>query len=95
MNALLNDDDPDAFVEGVRNNAPDQTERWHTCLKNPVTLIGNLHLVLDVDFIFGGHLAEYFTEDDIQFLYGEIRNPLIYPDFLRDIELTANRKDNL
>lgn len=80
MNALLGSDDPNAFFESVRNNLPEQTERWHTYLRNLAALIGNLHLVLDVDFILGGHLAEYFTEEDIRFLYDEIQKRCPFED---------------
>ena len=73
MKALLGDEDPDAFFEQVRSGVPGAVKRWHTYLKNLAVLIGNLYLVVDVDFILGGHLAMYFKEEDIQFLYDEIR----------------------
>ena len=72
MNALLGDEDPDPFFEQVRGNVPEAVKRWKTYLKHLSTLIGILHLVDDVDFILGGHLAKYFTEADIQFMYNEI-----------------------
>ena len=37
-------------------------------------------LVLDVDFILGGHLAKYFTEADIQYLYGQLRRSCPFED---------------
>lgn len=73
MKALLGNEDPDAFFDEVRSGAPEAAERWRAYLKHLATLIGNLHLVVDVDFILGGHLAMYFTEEDIRFLYDEIR----------------------
>lgn len=80
MKALLGDEDPEAFFKGVRSQAPEQVKRWHNYLKNLSVLIGNLHLVLDVDFILGGHLAPYFTEADIQLLYDEIRRNCPFED---------------
>lgn len=71
--ALLGDEDPDFFFEQVRNGTSGYVKRWHTYLKNLARLIELLHLVHDVDFILGGHLAKYFTSEDIRFLYNEIR----------------------
>ncbi len=73
MDALLGNDDPDAFFDAVRSGAAGQTERWQYYLKNLSRLIGNLRLVVDVDFILGGYLAQYFTEEDIRYIYEEIR----------------------
>ena len=47
--------------------------RWNAYLNDLAKLIAFLHLIHDVDFILGGHLAPFFTEDDIQHLYAEIR----------------------
>lgn len=80
MKALLGDEDPEAFFAEVRAQAPEQVKRWHAYLKKLSTLIGNLHLVLDVDFILGGHLAKYFTEADIHFMYDEIRRTCPFED---------------
>lgn len=73
MGALVGDEDPDRFFEKVRHMEEDAYDRWHTYLSYLARLICNLHLVLDVDFILGGHLAPYFTEKDIQYLYNEVR----------------------
>lgn len=73
MQALLGDGDPEDFFQLVRGGAPEQVKRWHTYLKNLAGLIGILHLVYDVDFILGGHLAPYFTQSDIRLIYKEIR----------------------
>ncbi len=73
LKALLGDEDPDVFFKQVRSGVPEASERWRAYLRDLAALIGNLHLVVDVDFILGGHLAMYFKEEDIQFLYDEIR----------------------
>ena len=73
MNALLGNENPETFFKEVRSGAPEQVKRWLTYLKDLSGLIGMLSLVNDVDFILGGHLAKYFTEADIQFMYDELR----------------------
>lgn len=73
MKALLGDEDPDSFFQAVRAGAAGPKKRWRTYLTNLAKVINALHLVRDVDFILGGHLAPYLTEEDIRVLYEEIR----------------------
>lgn len=80
MQALLGDDDPEDFFQLVRSGAPEQAKRWQTYLKNLAGLIGMLHLVHDVDFILGGHLAPYFTQSDLRLIYDEIRRGCPFDD---------------
>lgn len=71
--ALLGDEDPEDFFAAVRFGSETETGRWTTYLENLASLIAMLHLVQDSDYILGGHLAPYFTENDVSFLYGKIR----------------------
>ncbi len=80
MQSLLGDDDPEDFFQLVRSGAPEQTKRWQDYLKNLAGLIGMLHLVHDVDFILGGHLAPYFTQSDLRLIYDEIRRGCPFDD---------------
>lgn len=73
MKALMGDEDPDIFFEAVRRGDEEPRARWATYLLNLAKLIYSLHLVHDADFILGGHLAPYFIEEDIQFIYREIQ----------------------
>ena len=80
MHALLGNEDPTAFFEKVRSGAAEQVRRWHTYLKDLSGLVGMLSLVNDVDFILGGHLAKYFTQEDIRFMYDELRRNCPFAD---------------
>lgn len=80
MKALLGDQDPDAFFAAVRRGDEAPARRWNTYLKDLSRLIGGLHLVQDSLFIMGGHLAPYITEDDIRFIYREIRQMCPFVD---------------
>ena len=73
MKALLGSEDPDAFFAAVRQGDEAAAERWRAYLKHLGRLIAGLHLMRDVDFILGGHLAPYFIDEDIALLYREIR----------------------
>ena len=74
MNALLEDRDADDFFTAVRAGNTAEEIRWKAYLKMLATLIEDLHLVNDMDYILGGHLAPYFTEEDIQIIYDNIRS---------------------
>lgn len=72
MKALLGEDDPDLFFDAVRSGDGEKVLRWQKYLLHLSHLIEALHLIHDVDFILGGHLAPYFIDADIQFMYDEI-----------------------
>lgn len=82
MSALLGQDPPEPFFEAVRNGSEEESRRWKTFLSNLARMIYSLRLVCDVDIVLGGHLAAFFNEEDIRFLYQEIRkcSPFEEPD---------------
>ena len=67
--ALLRGEDPDEFFARVRSGDGEACGRWQVFLEYLGMLIAHLHLVIDTKYILGGHLAPYFTEDDIEILY--------------------------
>ena len=71
--ALLKGDKPDEFFARVREGEPEASKRWRVFLEYLGRLIANLHLLYDTKYILGGHLAPYFTDDDIKFLYERVR----------------------
>ncbi len=74
MSALVGEDnEPDEFFNKVRSGEREAAERWQKFLDYLACLILNLHLVVDTKYILGGHLAPFFTEDDIKILHNEIR----------------------
>ncbi len=73
MKSLLKGEEPDDFFNLVRTGDEEHQQRWMKYLGWLAIMIGNLHLVVDVDFILGGHLAPYFNETDIHYLYDEVR----------------------
>ena len=95
MGALLGDEDPDEFFEKVRNMEEDAYNRWYAYLSSLARMICNLHLILDVDFILGGHLAPYFTEKDIQYLYNEVRKHTPFYDVDDYIKISKMPSHNI
>lgn len=71
--ALLRGDEPEEFFRRVRDGEAEASERWRVFLAYLGKLIAHLHLVADTKYILGGHLAPYFTEEDIAALYECVR----------------------
>ncbi|MBQ7217380.1 MAG: ROK family transcriptional regulator [Synergistaceae bacterium] len=67
--ALLKGEEPDEFFARVRSGDAEAAERWRIFLHYLGKLIAHLHLVADTKYILGGHLAPYFTDEDIAVLY--------------------------
>lgn len=76
----------DHFFEKVRSQEKDAQDRWNTYLLHLARSINLLHLIYDKTFILGGYLAPYLAENDLAFLYMEIKKLTPFPeasDFLR------------
>ena len=73
MHALLGDEDSEKFFAEARKSGTPESVKWKSFLHVLGSLIGALHLVHDVDFILGGHMAPYFTAEDIDVLYDVVR----------------------
>lgn len=74
LNVLLKEQETlDVFFEKVRKREPAFGERWRIFLTDLSRAINLLHLIYDTDFILGGYLAQYLCEEDLAFLYEQIR----------------------
>lgn len=74
LNVLLKEQETlDVFFEKVRKREPAFGERWRIFLTDLARAINLLHLIYDTDFILGGYLAQYLCEEDLTFLYEQIR----------------------
>ncbi|WP_010283751.1 ROK family transcriptional regulator [Bacillus timonensis] len=63
INALLEENESlDIFFQQVRLHTPSYVERWNAFLNHLAYSINNIHLVLNRDFILGGHLAPYLEK---------------------------------
>lgn len=59
---------PERFFELLRQNDAHILRIWHTYLQYLSMAITNIRHVIDCDFIIGGFLSTYFTDDDYQYL---------------------------
>ena len=78
----LGEENEEKFFSMARKADTPESEKWGSYLNILGSLIGAVHLVNDVDFILGGHLAPYFTEEDLRVLYDVVRKdcPFEEPD---------------
>ena len=73
MSALLRDgESAEDFFLKLRDGSKENTARWQEYLNNMAAFLSRSHMVLDIDYILGGYLAPYLTEEDISFLKNEI-----------------------
>lgn len=66
LNSLLGDSDNlEEFFEKKSAGDTGCIERWKDYLRHLSILINNLHMVLEHTVILGGHVAPYFTDEDL------------------------------
>jgi predicted NBD/HSP70 family sugar kinase len=80
VSALLEEDESLAyFFQQVRSGIPSYVERWHSFLDNLAISINLIHLVIDRDFIIGGHISPYLNENDINLLHEKAYDRMAFP----------------
>ncbi|SMQ85042.1 Sugar kinase of the NBD/HSP70 family, may contain an N-terminal HTH domain [Bacillus sp. OV166] len=80
VNALLEEDESlDFFFQQVRSRIPSYVERWNYFLDNLAFSINNIHLVLNREFIIGGHISPYLKEEDIEILHEKVNKKTAFP----------------
>lgn len=96
IHALLNDTDTiDDFFDKVRHHEPDFLDRWHSYLQNLARAINLLHLIYDKTFVLGGYIAPYLMEDDLLFLYDEIKKITPFPENSDFLQISKMPKHNI
>jgi N-acetylglucosamine repressor len=80
VHALLEEDESlDFFFQQVRFRIPSYEERWDTFLDHLAFSINNIHLVINREFILGGHISPYLIEEDIDILHEKINEKTAFP----------------
>ncbi|PLS04743.1 ROK family transcriptional regulator [Neobacillus cucumis] len=80
VNALLEEGEAlDVFFQMVRSKNPAYVERWNCFLDQLAFSINNIHLVLNREFILGGHISPYLMDEDIEFLHDKINDKSAFP----------------
>lgn len=93
IHALLEENESlDDFFNQVRSNIPFYRERWNTFLDNLAYSINNIRLVLNQDFILGGHLAPYLEKEDLDILHEKVNERTAFPSNRSFIHLSHSPK---
>jgi predicted NBD/HSP70 family sugar kinase len=80
VSALLEEEESlEFFFQQVRSGIPTYVERWNSFLDNLATSINNIHLVINREFILGGHISLYLNEHDIQLLHEKVYERTAFP----------------
>ena len=80
VNALLEGDESlDCFFQQVNAETPSYIERWQSFLDDLAFSINNIRLVINRDFIIGGHLSPYLNEKDLVFLHEKVNEKTAFP----------------
>ncbi len=80
VTALLKEDESlDTFFQQVRLETPSYMERWNTFLDYLAFSINNIHLVINREFILGGHISPYLQQSDIDLLHEKINDKTAFP----------------
>ncbi|WP_053362485.1 ROK family transcriptional regulator [Bacillus sp. FJAT-27251] len=81
VNALLEEDESlESFFKQLRAGSPSYAERWEAFLNDLAFSINNIHLVLNREFIIGGHLSPYLTPHDLERLHEKVNERSAFPN---------------
>lgn len=90
VNALLESGETlDIFFEKVRSGVVSYVKRWNTFLDHLAFSMNNLHLVLNREFIIGGHISSYLIEEDIDILHEKTKGKSAFPNDDRFIHISS------
>lgn len=95
LSALLGEESLDEFFKKKKNGDKEVEKRWNSYLAELAKAINMLHLIYDTDFILGGYLAPYLTEQDIMTLHEHIREMTPFPEEPDFIQISKMPKHNI
>jgi predicted NBD/HSP70 family sugar kinase len=80
VNALLEKGETlDFFFQQLRSGTLSYVERWNCFLDNLAFSINNIHLVINREFILGGHISPYLMKHDIEILHEKVYEKTAFP----------------
>jgi N-acetylglucosamine repressor len=80
INALLEEGESvDSFFGQVRSGIPSYVERWNSFLEKLAFSINNINLVINREFILGGHISPYLEKEDMEILHEKVHEKTAFP----------------
>lgn len=80
VSSLLQEEETiDDFFQQLRAEVPSYVNRWDRFLDHLALSINNIHLVINREFILGGHISPYLNEQDIKLLHEKVYERTAFP----------------
>ncbi|GAB3063481.1 ROK family transcriptional regulator [Virgibacillus ainsalahensis] len=80
VSALLEKDETlEFFFQQVRSGSVSYVKRWDSFLDHLSFSIKNIHLVINREFILGGHISPYLKQEDINILHEKVYEKTAFP----------------
>jgi len=80
VNALIEEGESlDFFFQQLRSEELSYVERWEAFLDSLAYSINNIHLVINREFILGGHISPYLQQSDIDRLHKKVNERTAFP----------------
>ncbi|MBP3241583.1 MAG: ROK family transcriptional regulator [Oribacterium sp.] len=95
LNALCGDEPIHEFFDRVRSGDKSAEEQFDIYLHNLARIINSLSLMYDKDFIIGGYIAPYLTEDDMDKLHNYVQELNPFDDTGKFIFISHMPKHNI
>ncbi|GAB4960084.1 hypothetical protein MAHJHV51_54330 [Mycobacterium avium subsp. hominissuis] len=96
IHALLKKEESLAFFfQQVRSGVPSYVERWHTFIEHLAFSINNIRLVINRDFILGGHISPYLKDEDLQILHEKVNEKTAFPSEEPFIFISRSNEDGV
>ena len=95
LNALCGDEPIHEFFDRVRSGDKSAEEQFDIYLHNLARIINSLSLMYDKDFIIGGYIAPYLTEDDMDKIHNYVQELNPFDDTGKFIFISHMPKHNV
>ncbi|WP_110928744.1 ROK family transcriptional regulator [Bacillus massiliglaciei] len=81
VSALLKEEESlDFFFQELRSEAPSYVKLWNTFLDNLAFSINNINLVINREFILGGHISAYLKKADLDIIHQKVYDKTAFPN---------------
>ncbi|CDQ19386.1 ROK family transcriptional regulator [Halobacillus karajensis] len=96
LSALLEGDESlNFFFQQLRAEHPSYVKRWNTFLDNLAFSINNIHLVINREFILGGHISPYLEQKDLEILHEKVYEKTAFPSKEPFIHISRSPKNGV
>ena len=77
----------------MREGTEEYLARWAEYTSWLAMALNNIHMVLDIVIILGGHIAPYLTQDDLDALFAKVQARTAFPESENFLRLGVQEDD--